>query len=99
MAIAGHVSSKMLAHYSHVRLEAKRTALDALSTRRADMGNPGGKREGYDTNNDTRQSGTDDQLSEMLENMADPERLELPTSAFEAHCSIHLSYGSSPRRG
>jgi hypothetical protein len=29
-AIAGHVSPKMLAHYSHVRLEAKRKALDAL---------------------------------------------------------------------
>ncbi len=32
MAIAGHVSPRMLAHYSHVRLEAKRKALDALST-------------------------------------------------------------------
>jgi integrase len=31
MAIAGHVSAKMLAHYSHVRLEATRMALDALS--------------------------------------------------------------------
>jgi integrase len=35
MAIAGHVSPKMLEHYSHVRLDAKRHALDALS-RRAD---------------------------------------------------------------
>ena len=26
--------------------------------------------------------------------MADPERLELPTPAFEAQCSIQLSYGS-----
>ena len=33
MAIAGHVSPRMLAHYSHVRLEAKRNALDALSRR------------------------------------------------------------------
>ena len=31
MAIAGHVSARMLAHYSHVRLDAKRKALDALS--------------------------------------------------------------------
>ncbi len=31
MGIAGHVSKKMLQHYSHVRLEAKRSALDALS--------------------------------------------------------------------
>jgi hypothetical protein len=31
MSIAGHVSSKMLAHYSHVRLEAKRQALEGIS--------------------------------------------------------------------
>ena len=30
-ALAGHVSPRMLAHYSHVRLDAKRKALDALS--------------------------------------------------------------------
>ena len=27
--------------------------------------------------------------------MVDPERLELPTPAFEAQCSIQLSYGSA----
>jgi len=32
MSIAGHVSPRMLAHYSHVRLDAKRQALDALSS-------------------------------------------------------------------
>ena len=31
MSIAGHVSQQMLAHYSHVRIDAKRTALDALA--------------------------------------------------------------------
>jgi len=31
MSLAGHVSPRMLAHYSHVRLDAKRKALDALS--------------------------------------------------------------------
>jgi len=31
MSIAGHVSQRMLAHYSHVRMEAKRRALDALA--------------------------------------------------------------------
>ena len=31
MSIAGHVSREMLEHYSHVRLDAKRQALDALS--------------------------------------------------------------------
>ena len=31
MAIAGHVSRRMLEHYSHIRLEAKRAALDAIA--------------------------------------------------------------------
>ena len=31
MSIAGHVSARMLAHYSHVRLQAKRVAVSALS--------------------------------------------------------------------
>jgi hypothetical protein len=44
MAIAGHVSPKMLAHYSHVRMDAKRKALDALSLK--DSGS-------YGTNHDT----------------------------------------------
>jgi integrase len=50
MAIAGHVSRQMLEHYSHVRLDLKRKALDGLSTRR---GNLEAKPAGYDTNHDT----------------------------------------------
>ena len=34
MGIAGHVSLKMIAHYSHVRLEAKRRAVEALEGKR-----------------------------------------------------------------
>jgi integrase len=30
MAVAGHMSRRMLEHYSHVRMAAKRTALDKL---------------------------------------------------------------------
>jgi len=33
MSIAGHISPRMLRLYSHVRMQAKRTALDALSAR------------------------------------------------------------------
>jgi hypothetical protein len=44
MSIAGHVSPK-IAHYSHVRMQAKRKALDGLSG--------GDSRSGYDTKNDT----------------------------------------------
>jgi integrase len=45
MAIAGHVSQKMLDRYSHIRMEAKRKAIEVLA-RGTEMG-------GYDTNNDT----------------------------------------------
>jgi integrase len=44
-SIAGHVSQRMLEHYSHVRLDAKRAALDALSGT--------GPNPGYDTNHAT----------------------------------------------
>jgi integrase len=46
MSIAGHVSQRMLAHYSHVRIEAKRKALDALAA---------GATKGYVTKNVTNQ--------------------------------------------
>ena len=32
MAIAGHLSRRMLEHYSHIRMAAKRAALDAIAT-------------------------------------------------------------------
>jgi hypothetical protein len=31
MAVAGHLSREMMEHYSHVRMAAKRDALDKLS--------------------------------------------------------------------
>ena len=46
MAIAGHVSRKMLERYSHVRMEAKRKAVEVLSKGTGMMG--------YDTNRDTK---------------------------------------------
>lgn len=33
MSIAGHVSREMLSRYSHVRMEAKRRALDEIAAR------------------------------------------------------------------
>jgi len=35
MAIAGHVSRAMLSRYAHIRTEAKRKALEAISTKSA----------------------------------------------------------------
>jgi hypothetical protein len=31
LSIAGHVSRKMMEHYSHIRMEAKRKAIDRLA--------------------------------------------------------------------
>jgi hypothetical protein len=45
LAIAGHVSRKMLERYSHVRMEAKRTAMETLAN--------SSRMAGYDTNQDT----------------------------------------------
>ena len=45
MAIAGHISPRMLEHYSHIRMDAKRKALEALSGR--------GLTGGYDTKDGT----------------------------------------------
>ena len=35
MAISGHISREMLQHYSHIRTEAKRKALEAIATKPA----------------------------------------------------------------
>src|SRR5579863_678221 len=45
MAVAGHVSRRMLERYSHVRMEAKRQAMEALAAST--------KTAGYDTTHDT----------------------------------------------
>jgi integrase len=46
MVIGGHVSRRMLERYSHVRMEAKRTAMEALAAST--------KTAGYDTSHDTK---------------------------------------------
>jgi integrase len=56
MSLAGHVSRQMLEHYSHIRLDAKRQAVEALSQR----GKPGG----HVTKHVTR-GVTDDQLESI----------------------------------
>jgi len=81
MAIAGHVSSKMLQHYSHVRLQAKRTALDALSTRRADAANSESKQSSYDTNHDTKQRGGAEAVPQVIENLVELAGIEPATSS------------------
>jgi len=81
MAIAGHVSPKMLQHYSHVRIQAKRQALDALSARWAVKRNSGGNTPGYVTNNVTKMRRTEGKPAQVSENMVELVGIEPTTSS------------------
>jgi integrase len=80
MAIAGHVSQKMLARYSHVRTEARRQAVSALSAKPIGSRRKAGEAAGYDTNRDTKQEGMTVPSPEVIENMVGPWGLEPQTS-------------------
>ena len=43
-SISGHLSRRMLEHYSHIRIEAKRQALDALDAARRAPGSNGNEK-------------------------------------------------------
>src|SRR6185369_2018388 len=68
MSIAGHVSREMLEHYSHVRMGAKRQAVEALSGR-------GTGRRGCDTTRVTNGCSGPDRTSEVLEKIGRGERI------------------------
>ena len=87
MAIAGHVSPKMLQHYSHVRLQAKRTALDALSSFRPVPADSGSKKEGYDTNRDTKPTVVPQRLAHVIEKMVELTGIEPVTSSLRTRRS------------
>jgi hypothetical protein len=80
MAIAGHVSQKMLARYSHVRSEARRHAVMALSAKPTGSLLKGSKTDGYDTNHDTKQTTPGVPAPEVIENMVGTWGLEPQTS-------------------
>ena len=82
MSVAGHVSPRMLARYSHVRMEAKRQALDALSG--------GGGRQGYDTKNDTK---LDSGLT-----VAGEGRYRVRRSDTQSQCCCRFGHFSLPRK-
>jgi hypothetical protein len=81
MAIAGHVSPKMLAHYSHVRIQAKRTALDSLSTKQAERANSGNETRGYDTNDDTKRHAAEVVPLQVLDKLVELVGIEPTTSS------------------
>jgi hypothetical protein len=59
-SIAGHVSNRMLEHYSHIRMDAKRVALEALGSR--------GLKGGYGTNRDTNLQPQQTPVTQLTEN-------------------------------
>jgi integrase len=78
MSIAGHVSARMLAHYSHVRLEAKRNAL-------AELCNDGGK--GHVTINVTNQNFAPRRGMQVVEKLVDVTGIEPATPCLQSRCS------------
>ena len=87
MGIAGHVSKKMLQHYSHVRMEAKRNALDALSMMPTQSQVSGGKTEGYDTNNDTKTRHGLEHMPQVVESLVELVGIEPATSSLRTRRS------------
>jgi integrase len=85
MAIAGHVSPRMLARYSHVRLEAKKNALDALSrldpnrhSSQAEARNSAAGQAGYDTSHDTNGNARETVPVELFERNGRHEETRTP---------------------
>jgi integrase len=81
MAIAGHVSARMLAHYSHVRVEAKRKALEGLCSEPREQG-------GYVTNHGTNSTEGKRENPEVIENMVDVGGLEPPTPCLQSRTRL-----------
>jgi integrase len=80
MAIAGHVSHKMLSRYSHVRTEARRQAVAALSAKPTGAWFTRTQGIGYDTSDDTKRASTEAPLPKVIEKMVGPWGLEPQTS-------------------
>jgi hypothetical protein len=79
MSIAGHVSARMLAHYSHVRLNAKRDALAVLSD--------GSQTDGHVTSDVTNASPDAPYERQVVENMVDVTGIEPATPCLQSRCS------------
>ena len=84
MSIAGHVSKKMLQHYSHVRLEAKR---DALTMGRGKQGVAERTKRGYDTNYDTKVPVSSLPMPQVIDSMVELSGIEPLTSSLRTRRS------------
>jgi Phage integrase family len=78
-SIAGHISPKMLELYSHIRLAAKRTAVDALSSGESDGS--------YGTKDDTNDEVNERSQPQVAEKMVDVTGIEPATPCLQSRCS------------
>jgi hypothetical protein len=79
-SISGHLSRRMLEHYSHIRIDAKRQALDALdAARRAPAENGSGNGAGKG-NEDSPEEGDIDALLEVSSELTSQSRHSLTLS-------------------
>ncbi len=85
--MAGHVSRKMLAHYSHVRMDAKRNALDALTVGRGKQADSECTSKGYDTNNDTKVPSGLPFLPQVIDSLVELSGIEPLTSSLRTRRS------------
>ena len=77
----------MLRHYSHVRLDAKRNALDALVTTKGRRTRFAGKSGGYDTSNDTKVSLESVPLPHVIDSLVELSGIEPLTSSLRTRRS------------
>jgi len=89
-SIAGHVSLRMLEHYSHIRLDAKRAALEALSQRSG--------RVGYVTNNDTKTLSALSDNPQVIEKIGGREGTRTPDLLVANEALSQLSYSPIGRQ-
>jgi integrase len=78
MSIAGHVPPRMLTHYSHVRLEHRRAALDALCTTGSQC---------HDTKHGTNGEHAEVTVPQVIENLVDVTGFEPATPCLQSRCS------------
>jgi integrase len=81
MDIAGHVSKRMLRHYSHIRMEAKRTALESIVKKQSNGG---------------AEKKEDSQAADGAERVGYPQRLQGYRSGREEKSELKTECSESP---
>lgn len=82
-SISGHLSRRMLEHYSRIRIDAKRQALDALDAARR-KATPNGDGDGSKANEEAPDEGDIDALVEVSDERTSQSRHSLLLSGVSA---------------